>query len=225
MQNQHNTSGRGPSSLSQAEDQNVSKQKKQKTKLQLKAPTQERSRQTVVSILEACSRLLIKDGFFGVTTDKVAKEAGVSIGSLYQFFGNKESVVSAVVQELSRKDLETFKSLTENMQPLSEPERVTKIVSAFFILFKSSHDLRVKIQSLQNYLLDQKFHSQQVLAFSDVVEKCLTQKPGRNNSRTSFVIVNTVLGFLNNSLENSQGPSNDKELQLEITKMIQAYTA
>lgn len=224
MQNQ-NTSSSGPSSLSQAEDQNVSKQKKQKTKLQLKAPTQERSRQTVVSILEACSRLLIKDGFFGVTTDKVAKEAGVSIGSLYQFFGNKESVVSAVVQELSRKDLETFKSLTENMQPLSETERVAKIVSAFFIIFKSSHDLRIKIQSLQSYLLDQKFHSQQVLAFGDVIEKCLMQKPGRNNSRTAFVIVNTVLGFLNNSLENSKGPSNDQELQLEITKMIQAYTA
>ena len=71
------------------------KAKKSKTKLQLKAPTQERSRQTVATILEACERIMIREGFYGVTTDKIAKEAGVSIGSLYQFFGNKESVVSA----------------------------------------------------------------------------------------------------------------------------------
>ena len=91
------------------------KAKKKKTKIQVKAPTQERSRQTVSTILNACSRILIREGFFGVTTDKIAKEAGVSIGSLYQFFGNKESVVSAVIHNLLDQDkqymLKRFKEL------------------------------------------------------------------------------------------------------------------
>src|SRR5690606_27088448 len=66
--------------------------KKKKKKLQLKAPTQERSKQTVNTLVTSCSQILREEGFFGVTTDKVAKLAGISIGSLYQFFGNKESV-------------------------------------------------------------------------------------------------------------------------------------
>lgn len=72
--------------------------RKKKTKIQVKSPTQERSKQTVSSILEACARIISREGYFAVTTDKIAVEAGVSIGSLYQFFGNKESVVSALIK-------------------------------------------------------------------------------------------------------------------------------
>src|ERR1700753_1690017 len=49
-------------------------------------------------MLEAAIRILEKDGFDGLTTNAVAAKAGVSIGSLYQYFPNKEALVSALIE-------------------------------------------------------------------------------------------------------------------------------
>lgn len=61
-----------------------------------KAPTQARSRAMVDTILEATARVLVRDGFARTTTTSVALCAGISPGSLYQYFGSKEALVAAV---------------------------------------------------------------------------------------------------------------------------------
>jgi len=63
-----------------------------------KRPRQERSKATVDSILAATARVLVREGFDGLTTNAVAEKAGVSIGSLYQYFPNKEALVSALIE-------------------------------------------------------------------------------------------------------------------------------
>ncbi len=63
-----------------------------------KRPRQERSRDTVDTILAATARVLVKQGFDGLTTNGVATAAGVSIGSLYQYFPNKEALVAALIE-------------------------------------------------------------------------------------------------------------------------------
>jgi AcrR family transcriptional regulator len=63
-----------------------------------KRPRQERSKATVDAILEASARVLVKQGFDGLTTNAVATAAGVSIGSLYQYFPNKEAIVAALIE-------------------------------------------------------------------------------------------------------------------------------
>jgi AcrR family transcriptional regulator len=63
-----------------------------------KRPRQDRAKATVDSILEATARVLVKQGFDGLTTNAVASAAGVSIGSLYQYFPNKEALVSALLE-------------------------------------------------------------------------------------------------------------------------------
>lgn len=64
-----------------------------------KQPVQERSRQTVRAILEATSQVLVQRGYEGATTGAVVERAGVSIGTLYQYFPNKESLVAALINE------------------------------------------------------------------------------------------------------------------------------
>lgn len=61
-----------------------------------KAPRQSRSRATVEAILDASARILGERGWAGFTTNVAAEVAGVSIGSLYQYFPNKSSLVEAV---------------------------------------------------------------------------------------------------------------------------------
>ena len=71
-----------------------------------KAPAQDRSRATVEVILDAAARILVKDGYELFTTNRVAERAGVSVGSLYQYFPNKESLLAELmrlhVEELER---------------------------------------------------------------------------------------------------------------------------
>ena len=62
-----------------------------------KQPRQDRSRATVDAILEAAARVLVKEGFERTTTNRVALAAGVSVGSLYQYFPSKEALVAALV--------------------------------------------------------------------------------------------------------------------------------
>src|SRR3954452_16155863 len=63
-------------------------------------PSQERSRRRFVDILRAARALLVEVGFESFTSEQVALRAGVPIGSLYQFFGNKY----AIICELDRID-------------------------------------------------------------------------------------------------------------------------
>lgn len=62
-----------------------------------KVPKQARSRATLDAILEATARVLVREGFDRASTNRVAREAGVSIGSLYQYFPSKEALVSALI--------------------------------------------------------------------------------------------------------------------------------
>lgn len=61
-------------------------------------PKQRRARQTVDAVLDAVVRILKRDGFDAITTNRVAEVAGVSIGSLYQYFPDKRAIFEALHQ-------------------------------------------------------------------------------------------------------------------------------
>lgn len=62
-----------------------------------KLPKQRRSKEMVETILEATARILVREGYERASTNRVAEVAGVSVGSLYQYFPNKESLVAALM--------------------------------------------------------------------------------------------------------------------------------
>jgi AcrR family transcriptional regulator len=82
-----------------------------------KAPKQRRSKATVAAILEATARVLKEEGYERASTNRIAKVAGVSIGSLYQYFPSKEALVLALVQQHCEAMLEL---LTQSAAALSE---------------------------------------------------------------------------------------------------------
>lgn len=63
-----------------------------------RTPRQRRSRAIVDAIVQAGRELLATEGPGGLTTNRIAERAGVSIGSLYRYFPNKEAVVAAVCE-------------------------------------------------------------------------------------------------------------------------------
>jgi AcrR family transcriptional regulator len=81
-------------------------------------PRQARARITVTAILEAAERLLVEQGYAAASTNAIARRAGVSIGSLYQYFPDKE----AVFREVLNRHHAAMRPLKERaLQGLQDP--------------------------------------------------------------------------------------------------------
>jgi AcrR family transcriptional regulator len=70
-----------------------------------KEPRQERARVTVDAILSATAHILVKEGYDRASTNRIALAAGVSVGSLYQYFPSKEALVAALIERHSAEML------------------------------------------------------------------------------------------------------------------------
>jgi len=90
-----------------------------------KIPAQQRAKFTVNAIKEAAAHILTEHGYAKFTTNKVAERAGVSIGSIYQYFPSKESLIAAIKQdhftELRLLMLNAYQTTLH--QPLEEAAR------------------------------------------------------------------------------------------------------
>lgn len=95
-----------------------------------KKPTQRRSRETCRAILGAAARILANEGPEALTTGHVAKVAGVSIGSLYQYYPDRDAVVAALVDARLEEDTAAVAALIAELAPLPARERVGRLVEA-----------------------------------------------------------------------------------------------
>jgi AcrR family transcriptional regulator len=93
-----------------------------------KRPRQQRAKATVETILDASARILVKRGFDGFTTNEVAHAAGVSIGSLYQYFPNKEALVSALIEKHVEEMSAALQSEIARMATAPMPEAVRAVI-------------------------------------------------------------------------------------------------
>lgn len=71
-----------------------------------KEASQERSRATVDALVDATARILVREGFDKASTNRIAEVAGVSVGSLYQYFPSKEALVAAVIERHQQEILQ-----------------------------------------------------------------------------------------------------------------------
>jgi AcrR family transcriptional regulator len=97
-----------------------------------RAPTQSRAQATVEVIVEAAGQLLVEHGRAGVTTNKVADRAGVSIGSLYQYFSGKESIFGAL-QDKHRGQVMPL--IAQTLRSLADPK--VDLVEAIITLMRT----------------------------------------------------------------------------------------
>lgn len=73
-----------------------------------RTPIQSRSQDTVDALIEATARVLREDGWARLSTNQVARVAGVSVGTLYQYYANKEELVEALVHRIADERIAAF---------------------------------------------------------------------------------------------------------------------
>lgn len=94
-----------------------------------KQASQERSRATVDALIEATARLLVREGFDRASTNRIAREAGVSIGSLYQYYPGKEALVAAVIDRHNREVMQLVRATLAEIATLPIEQAVRKLVA------------------------------------------------------------------------------------------------
>lgn len=101
-----------------------------------KIPAQARSRVTVDAIIQATTYILTEVGWDGLTTNAIAERAGVNIGSLYQYFPNKE----AIIAELQRRHAEaTHAELHKALRLLPEQPSLREALTLVIEMLVNEH--------------------------------------------------------------------------------------
>jgi AcrR family transcriptional regulator len=96
-----------------------------------KKPSQARSTQLVADILEAAIRVLVRDGAPRFTAARVAETAGISVGSLYQYFPNKEAILFRLQAEEWRQTMDRLERILGEAG-VPPPERLKTAVEVYF---------------------------------------------------------------------------------------------
>ncbi len=110
---------------------------------QRKLPRQERSAATVDAIVEATARLLVERGYEGTTTRRVAERAGVSVGSLYQYFPSRDALVTAVIEHHVDEVLDGIGTLLRRLETAAIDRAVGEVVGAVLELHDRDPGLHV----------------------------------------------------------------------------------
>lgn len=88
----------------------------------VRKPKQNRSKATVAAIVEAAARILAERGWAGFNTNAVAERAGVSIGSLYEYFPDKQALVDEIASDHLARGEALFASAADGLVAADDPE-------------------------------------------------------------------------------------------------------
>ena len=95
-----------------------------------KSASQKRSQATVETLLDATARVLTREGYDRASTNRIAAVAGVSVGSLYQYFPNKEALVATLVARHNREMLQLLRDALEKVASLDLATAMRELVRA-----------------------------------------------------------------------------------------------
>ena len=95
-----------------------------------KQAVQERSRALVDALVEATARILVRDGFDKASTNRIAEVAGVSVGSLYQYFSCKEALVVEAMKRHQQEIMRTVRDDLAEVSALPLEQAIRRIVAA-----------------------------------------------------------------------------------------------
>ncbi|WP_323121361.1 TetR/AcrR family transcriptional regulator [Burkholderia alba] len=188
-----------------------------------KAPRQARSRATVEAITVAGARVLGERGWAGFTTNEVAVVAGVSIGSLYQYFPNKLSLIDAIRRRHFDDVLAVVRSADAG--PASLPQRAGELVRGMV----AAHDMhpalhRVLLEEVPNDDASKAAHHTFEAEYLERYRAFIATHMGRAGASGEIaarVLSAAIEGVIHDAA--CRGTLTSPELERELVDLICAY--
>ncbi len=192
-----------------------------------KAPRQERARDTVDVLLAATARTLLRVGYDRASTNRIALEAGVSIGSLYQYYPNKEALVAALIDRhtdemavLCQGALGRAASL-----PLAEAaaETVQAMVAAHSVNPRLHKLLQEQVPRVGKLKRIDQLHEEATAMVRLLLESRRTEVVPPDLELAAFFVVETVDSLIHAALGKRHGQWDENRLIEEITRVVLSY--
>lgn len=191
-----------------------------------KEPQQARSRATVEAVVQAGARILSEQGWAGFTTNKVAEAAGVSIGSLYQYFPDKISLVGAIRRNHIEDSLAAVRNAQADGRPVAEfvEALVSNLIEAHSIHPGLHRVLLDEAPGLEAYRDQNSLIEAQYLSL--YAEAVATYRPHETEAAAAIrglVISDTIDGVIHNAAR--RGTLREPQIRNELVRMIISYLA
>lgn len=110
-----------------------------------KIPKQARSRLLVASIIDATAIVIAKHGLAAATTARIAEQAGISIGSLYQYFDNKEDLYEALLERIVEKLMALVDKQNMMLEPFTLSVWVTTLLNDVWDYLAADNGLYLQV--------------------------------------------------------------------------------
>lgn len=189
-------------------------------------PKQARAQDTVEVIFEATAQILRRKGRAALNTNYIAECAGISVGTLYQYFPDKESILVAI----ARRELEADHAAV--MKAISEPvdaavDRVRLAIRALIARFRRSREVRrIAIEALISEGHGDELATSVQKAAQMIGDNEDRFLPGRTDavSATSlFVITRAISGVLRSASQEQSPLLDSAEFEDELVHLVRAY--
>lgn len=188
-------------------------------------PLQARAQATVAAILEASIRLLQTEGRAAFNTNRVAEVAGVSIGTLYGYFPDKDSICIALARRILHEDR---RSLVEAVDGVSSENALRVLIRTLFARHRADREVR---RTVMSFYISSGFGAEHDRLLDDVVG-ALARKSGHLlgpdvpaiDPIRLFIVSRAVFGVARALAE--QGEASDlplEPLENEMVGFIRAY--
>ena len=192
-----------------------------------KQPQQQRAIHLVDTVLQAAQLCITEHGFMQLTTPKIAERSGISVGSIYQYFENKEQIVQELLLRKSEHLGQALKQFVVAQEQLSIEEIIPLSIQFGFDMMKADQGFFIEVlkqwhdynHSKAAQVLQQHFFEVGLYVFNHFYRdwdfETLKHK--------SFVIINSTLFTMMRYVSNNDFLIEEQKLKHELSKMILAY--
>ncbi|MGJ8758554.1 TetR/AcrR family transcriptional regulator [Acinetobacter sp. HC8-3S] len=192
-----------------------------------KRPQQQRAKMIVESILEGTQKCISEYGVLQLTTPKISEKSGVSVGSIYQYFENKEQIVAELLLRKSEDLGQALKQLVMLQQHATIQDIITLSIAFGFESLKSDHGFFIEI--LKNWHAYSDSEAAQVLErhFLEIgmylFGRYYPQWDFETLKHKSFVIINSTLFTMMRYVSKNTFLIEEQRLQQELSTMIVTF--
>ena len=191
-----------------------------------RVPTQKRSIEKKQRIKDAALKLMSEKGYFATSSNEIAREAGVSIGTFYSYFKDKKELYAELVDDIYTAVLAPI-NLNELPDDLSIEETVQLYVTAVF----RGHEYQTAFQREISSLSEQSdefrsiemVHKSNILhVFSEALKTYREELKPQDLETSTYIILTTVEAVIHDTLFHNGGKNKEAVIQ-ELTAMIVNY--
>jgi len=186
-----------------------------------KEPRQKRSQDTVEVILEATIDLICKHGLATLSTNRIAQRAGVSIGSLYQYFPGREAILARLVRDMRADMLEDFKSAIDDQLDRTLKSDIDALVTAALQHHLKNPDLTRCLEKVEEELPLDKETQDLKAAMSELIVGVLQHHAIPNPEKTAFDLVALSHGITHAATQSGQTDFHD--LRMRVMRAVVGY--